>query len=63
MKAAIFLLICGMGLAGCDKTESSQTANPAAPGSSMCSMKFAANIAPNRLPPKFGLPVGHIPSS
>jgi hyperosmotically inducible periplasmic protein len=31
MKTALFLLICGIGLAGCDKNDTSQTANPAAP--------------------------------
>jgi osmotically-inducible protein OsmY len=31
MKMALFLVICGIGLAGCDKSETSQTTTPAAP--------------------------------
>jgi hyperosmotically inducible protein len=31
MKTALFLLACGIGLAGCDKSDSSQTAAPGTP--------------------------------
>lgn len=31
MKTALFLLICGIALAGCDKSDTSQTPSPAAP--------------------------------
>ena len=43
MKTALFFLICGLGLAGCDKSDMSQTPTPATPSLS------TNNPAPNNM--------------
>jgi osmotically-inducible protein OsmY len=47
MKKVLFLMVCGIGLAGCDKNDTSQTTTPEAPSLSTNDMAPNATTQPD----------------